>query len=759
MGHHRPVVSSWARAGPSIRGGFLLTGALVGGPLAQAQEEPAVASFPSAVELITVDAVVLARDGRPVPGLGRDDFTVREDGRPQTIASFEAFDLRADPGPVGRGVSPGRVATNLRPARAASATFILLLDDMSLAPTRQETVRATLARFLTDGVRDGDELIFATTSGDAWWSARIPEGREDLIALAARVRGRKLSGDGRDDIGEWEAYRITHFEGKGDGGGAAQDAGAVNPIPLPGQPPVWIPGAEATQRVVERFYERRVCLPDPVPPFNSPLTPVTVCRAMVQARAQAVDLRRANRTRDVLAAVDRAVFALSSVRGRKALLLLTEGFLNDADLPGAQAVAGRCREANLAVYSLDVRGLVAGLPGAEYMGAPNPTEVGLMQMEQVDFEAAGSVELAEDTGGFAVRDTNDVPGGAARVGEESRVYYLLGYSPPPGKGPRDWRNLKVEVNRPGLRVRARKGYTLRTLAEIAAAEAQLFSKGRPRPAKGTEASAAEAPPLPADVARALVSPHDADAIPLRATAYVFENRPGGTLRTVIAVEAATGSLANLGGEERPRTVLSLSIVATHRDSGLVRRFDQRVEVDAQAPRAWEGWLVVSREFELPPGVAQARVVVRDEFLGRLGAVTHRFVVPPASGLRLSTPILSSRLRSAKQGAPLALLARRAFVPSGLLYCQFQVWGAVDPGGTGPRVEASFELRRPSGEVVRRGLPSLLAPSPEARLVRLLGLPLDGLAEGEYELRLQVRDVTTGETREDREGFTLSRSAS
>jgi hypothetical protein len=480
---------------------------------------------------------------------------------------------------------------------------------------------------------------------------------------------------------------------------------------------------------------------------------------MVQARAQAVDLRRANRTREVLAAVDRAVFALSGVRGRKALLLLTEGFLNDADLPGGQSVAGRCREANIAVYALDVRGLITGLPGADQVGAPSSTELGLMQMEQVDFEAAGSVELAEDTGGFALRNTNDVPGGAARVGEESRVYYLLGYSPPPGKGPRDWRSLKVEVRQPGLRVRSRKGYTLRTVAEIAAAEAQLVSKARPRPAKGTEAGAGEAPPLPPDVARALAAAHDADAIPLRAMAYVFETRPGGTLRTVIAVEAATSSLANLGGEEQPRTVLSLSIVATHRDTGRVLRFDQRVEVDAKATRAWKGWLVVSRQFELPPGVAQARVVVRDEFLGRLGAVTVRFVVPPATGLRLSTPILNSRLRSGREVAPLALLARRAFVPSGLLYCQFQVLGAAVPGGAGPRVEASFELRRRGGEVVRRGPPSLVEPSPEAHLVRLLGLPLDGLAEGEYELLLRIRDVTTGETREDREGFTLSRSAS
>jgi hypothetical protein len=55
-----------------------------------------------------------------------------------------------------------------------------------------------LARFLTDGVRDGDELVFATSSGDAWWSARMPEGREDLLALAARVRGRGLLDNGKE---------------------------------------------------------------------------------------------------------------------------------------------------------------------------------------------------------------------------------------------------------------------------------------------------------------------------------------------------------------------------------------------------------------------------------------------------------------------------------------------------------------------------------------------------------------------------------
>ncbi len=388
---------------------LLLMAAVVLGGFSFAQEKPSVATFPSAIEVITVDAVVLDRDGRPVPGLTKDDFAISEDGKPQPIETFEAFNLESDEEAAGTTRLSGPFVTNRHRARTVMSSFVPLVDDMSLAPWRQETVRTALARFLSEGLRDGDEVIFATTSGDAWWSARLPEGREDVLALAARVRGRKLSGNGRDDISDWEAYRITHFEGKGDGGGAAQGtADSVTPVSQPGQPPISIPGAEATQRVVERYYQQLVCIPDRPPP--PPL-----CRAMVQAKAQGVDLRRANRTRDVLAAVDRAVFALTGVRGRKSLLLLTEGFLNDADLPGGLEVAGRYREANIAVYSLDVRSLIAGLPGAESMGAPNTAELGLMQAEQVDFEAAESVELAEDTGGFAVRNTNDLAGGAARV--------------------------------------------------------------------------------------------------------------------------------------------------------------------------------------------------------------------------------------------------------------------------------------------------------------------------------------------------------
>jgi hypothetical protein len=616
-------------------------------------------------------------------------------------------------------------------------------------------VRTALTRFLTEGMHIGDELIFATTSGDAWWSARLPQGRDDVVALVARVRGRSLADAGRDAVSEWEAFRISQWEGRGESG-ASGGAGAVAGPPSgsmasqPGQPGATVAGASTTQRVVDRYYQNRVCIPDL--PAN---TPFAVCRGMVFARAQQVDARRRNRTRDTLAAVDRAVFALTGVRGRKALLLLTEGFLNDPNLDLAHEVAGRCREANIAVYSLDVRGLTTGLAAADAVAPPSTAELGAMQVEQIDAEAAGSVGLAEDTGGFAVRNTNDLGVGALRVAEESRVYYLLGYAPPEGKGPRDWRKLKVEVGRPGLKVRARRGYTLRTTAEIVgSAEARLASERRP-----------SAPLVPADVARALAGGREADAIPLRAMAYTLEARPSGAVRTLIAVEADMRSLANLGGEDHPRTVVTLSIAAAHRDTGKVQRLDQRIEVEAAAARAgvgrassaWdEGWLALSRDFDLPPGVNQARIVMRDEFLGRIGALTLRFVVPPAAGLRLSTPLLTDRVSLSRDGpARPILVAHRDFFASDPLYCQFEVFGVTGRNGAGPTVQASYELRRRNGEVVRRSEPSLVSPSADGRLLRLVAMILEGIAEGDYELVVRVEDKATGETRERIEPLRIS----
>ena len=114
------------------------------------------------------------------------------------------------------------------------------------------------------------------------------------------------------------------------------------------------------------------------------------------------------------------------------------------------------------------------------------------------------------------------------------------------------------------------------------------------------------------------------------------------------------------------------MVAVNRDSGRGFRHDDAVEVVAQEPGP-PGWRSFAREFELPAGVTQVRVVVRDAASGALGSVTQRFEVPASGKLRLSTPVLTDRIDKPKEPGekPRAALAvHRVFAPAGALYCQF-----------------------------------------------------------------------------------------
>jgi hypothetical protein len=65
--------------------------------------------------------------------------------------------------------------------------------------------------------------------------------------------------------------------------------------------------------------------------------------------------------------------------------------------------------------------------------------------------------LANGTGGFVIRETNDLLAGLEKIGKEQNEYYILGYTPPDSAAG-TCHVLKVKVNRGGLTVRARSGY-------------------------------------------------------------------------------------------------------------------------------------------------------------------------------------------------------------------------------------------------------------------------------------------------------------
>ena len=178
-----------------------------------------------------------------------------------------------------------------------------------------------------------------------------------------------------------------------------------------------------------------------------------------------------------------------------------------------------CRDAarrnNVAVYFVDARGLVATTSNfSASEGSPTDARDIGATFADIALDAEGAVSMAETTGGFAIRNTNDLAGGLERLSRESRTYYLIGYVPADERADGRFREIDVKVKRPGVRVRARKGYY--------AADARL-------------ASARDPGDLDPDVLRALDAPRDLADLPMRATALVFDRVAGGS-RVIVAAD-------------------------------------------------------------------------------------------------------------------------------------------------------------------------------------------------------------------------------
>ena len=79
-------------------------------------------------------------------------------------------------------------------------------------------------------------------------------------------------------------------------------------------------------------------------------------------------------------------------------------------------------------------------------------------MTKIQDSAARLRHVANETGGFLIRNTNDLGIGLERIDQEMRSYYLLSYRPKNEKLDGQFRQIRVGLKKPGLTVRARTGY-------------------------------------------------------------------------------------------------------------------------------------------------------------------------------------------------------------------------------------------------------------------------------------------------------------
>jgi VWFA-related protein len=675
-----------------------------------AQEKPeATPSFPSRVELVTVDAVVTDKKGLPITGLSQADFVVSEDGKPQEISSFEAVEL-----PVAPAMAPPQkpsISINTAPEARTGRSFIIIFDDVHLTPGQARRAKAAVAEFLKSGVREGDRVTLIATGGEAWWSARMTTGRDELIGLLKRLEGRHIPDTGTDRMSDFEAMRIHVYS-----------------------------DPQVMDRVRRRFETYGV---SPTGRGGQSMNADPAGDPMARGKAAEVYFQSVNRSRLTLELVTRVLDSLATARGRKSLVLVSEGFIYDPNLDEFRQVVQSSRRANCAIYFVDTRGL-SGMPdffSAQFGPAMDTQDLGAVWGDQ--FQAAeGTESIAADSGGFSVSNSNDLAKGFQRIADETRVYYLLGYHPTNAAQDGRFRKIKLEVKRKGAQVRARKGYYAPLLG--GAKPAKTAAKGGPEP----------------EFQQAVDSPYERDDVPLRMTAYVLDETLLGKAKVLLDAEVDVRSFAFQEKEGRLTDTLEFLMVAVHRETGEYFRYDQKIDMKLQPDtreKLLRTWLPIVREFELAPGAYQAKIVVKDKNGARIGTLMHEFEVPDLARFRVSTPVVSDLLQAGSEGAAPrpAPLARRSFTPASTLFCQYEVFGAEKEPATGmPRVTAGYQIRRADGGVLTEMEPSLIKPTSLGKLMRLVGTPLERATPGAYELVLSLKDEVSGKTLELREPFTV-----
>jgi VWFA-related protein len=174
-----------------------------------------------------------------------------------------------------------------------------------------------------------------------------------------------------------------------------------------------------------------------------------------------------------LARVEAIIDALQSRPGRKAIVLVSEGFTIFA--PGNDNVGieyamhrlvDRANRAGVVIYAVDPRGLVVtGLTAADNTSGMSPHGMNQLASRRADAlreSQNGLRYVTGETGGFAVVDDNDLTGGFRRVLDDQQGYYLIGYQPEAGTFDTDasgrFRKVKVRVTRKGVKVRTRAGF-------------------------------------------------------------------------------------------------------------------------------------------------------------------------------------------------------------------------------------------------------------------------------------------------------------
>ena len=562
--------------------------------------------FEATTQLVVVNISAKDKDGNPIKGLKPTDFTVTEDGKPQSIKVFEYQELEetpapapapapaAAPGPKGtpepKKEAPKPEAAPTAPAKALDANVVKPVVGTQIAPARPGEIKYRDRRLLVmffdlTGMPIQDQMRSQNAALKFLQSQMTPSDLAAIMTFSTDLRVIEDFTDDRDllskdikglSVGEGSDMQNTTTDD------SAEDTGAAYT-------------ADDTEFNI----------------FN---------------------------TDRQLAALESAVRMLGSLSEKKALVYFASGMAktgldNEAQL---RATINAAIRSNVAFYPIDARGLVAQAPlGDATKGSPGGQGLysgSSSRSAQSDFQGQQETlfTLAADTGGKALLDNNDLGLGIVQAQKDISSYYIVGYYSTNETLDGHYRRIKVQLN-PAMASKLGKPLDYRT-GYFASKEFKQFNSS------DRERQLAEALLL-GDPITDLSIAMEVDYFRLARTSYFVP--------VSVKIPGSDIELAKHGGSESTR----LDFIGQVKDAkgaiaGNVRDYIEVKLKDETASQLSKRTLQYDTGFTLAPGAYTLKFLARDNETGKMGTFETKFTIPDLTTeprfLPISSVVLSNQ---------------------------------------------------------------------------------------------------------------------
>jgi VWFA-related protein len=534
--------------------------------------------FHSQTEIVLVNVTVKDKSGKLVRDLKAEDFSLLEDGKAQKIVSFDVENTDAV---ANEAVPQVQLLNNPGPAVAVkpSADTAAQLKD-----------RRLIVLFFDLSAMEPDEIERSVTAAENYVQKQMQPA--DLVSVVSLSSSLAVNQDFTSD----RVQLKKALDGFNAGAGQGFEAGSTGTT-------------EGTSDTGQAFTaddtEYNI--------FNTD-------RRLEALRSIAEKLARIDQKKSLI--------YFSSGMDRT-------GIENQSELRAATNAAVR---ANLAIYTMDIRGLQAIVAGGEAQNASlRGTSPYSGQSTLNDYNSNFSsqetlVTLAGDTGGRAFLDSNDFGKVFKGVQDDTASYYVLGYHSTNPARDGKYRRISVKLNRSDLKVDFRRGY-------YAPADYQHSNReDRER-----------------ELAEELASDLPATDLPLYFSDAYFRV---GENRFFIPVSLV------VPGSEIPFTRASDQDKATLDVIGMVQDKDKRQVADLRdtvklavntSTQVQHKNVQYNNGFVLPAGQYHLKFVVRENQTGRMGSFEADLTVPDlkSAPLKMSSVVLANQIQPAGK-KPLAL---------------------------------------------------------------------------------------------------------